>query len=157
MGKGNSSNFKIGWHRGDWVPGAFKLDHLQPFKPILLWNFSNFWLSCPRAHFLYSPGKWEKGILPTQRGFSAWGIPTGPWKGLLLPMFNPGLQRITDIDTFILDLEYANSVHPSEAPNFTNKLYNTREALQMEDLFPASWDQLVRRWEVAKKCNIENG
>ena len=55
------------------------------------------------------------------------------------------MQRITDIDTYILDLEAANSAHPSEAPNFTNKLYNTREALAMEDLFPASWDQLVRR------------
>ena len=28
MGKRSSSNFKIGWDRGDWVPGAFKLDHL---------------------------------------------------------------------------------------------------------------------------------
>ena len=30
MGKGNSPNSKIGWYRGVSVPGAFKLDHLQP-------------------------------------------------------------------------------------------------------------------------------
>ena len=35
MRKGNSSNFKLRWDRGVSVPGAFKLDHLQPFKPIL--------------------------------------------------------------------------------------------------------------------------
>ena len=34
-GKGKSSNLKIGWDRGVSVPGAFKLDHLQPFQPIL--------------------------------------------------------------------------------------------------------------------------
>ena len=36
--------------------------HLQPFEPILLFNFSNFSLSCPRPadpFFLYSPGKSE--------------------------------------------------------------------------------------------------
>ena len=60
-------------------------------------------------------------------------------------MLNSGLQRITDIDTYILDLELANSAHPSESPNFTTRLYNTREALEMEDLFPGSWDQLVKR------------
>ena len=31
-----------GWEAGVSVPGAFKLDHLQPFKPILLLKFSNF-------------------------------------------------------------------------------------------------------------------
>ena len=43
--KGHSSNFKIGWDRGDQVPGAFKLDHLQPLEPILsqkIFNFSTF-------------------------------------------------------------------------------------------------------------------
>ena len=33
--KGNSPNSKIGLDRGDWVPGAFKLDHLKLFKPLL--------------------------------------------------------------------------------------------------------------------------
>ena len=31
MGKGNSHNSRNGWCRGFSVPGAFKLDHLQPF------------------------------------------------------------------------------------------------------------------------------
>ena len=44
------------WDTGDSATGAFKLDYLQPVKPILLWNFSNFWLSYPRAHFLITPG-----------------------------------------------------------------------------------------------------
>ena len=59
MRKGNSPNSQYGWDWGVSVPGAFKLDHLQPFKPILFWNFHNFSFSCPRAHFLYSPGKGE--------------------------------------------------------------------------------------------------
>ena len=42
MRKGNSSNSKIGWYRGVSVPGAFKLDHLQPVKPILFLKFSKF-------------------------------------------------------------------------------------------------------------------
>ena len=81
----NSPNSQYG---GDWgvsVPGAFKLDHLQPFKPILFWNFSNFWLSYPRGQFLYSPGRREIGILPTwvrNRGLSAWGMQTGPFAAL---------------------------------------------------------------------------
>ena len=33
--KGNSPNSRNGCDRGVSVPGAFKLDHLQPFKPIL--------------------------------------------------------------------------------------------------------------------------
>ena len=37
--KGNSNNSWNGWDRGVSVPGAFKLDHLQPFKPILFWQF----------------------------------------------------------------------------------------------------------------------
>ena len=85
MGKGNSPNSQYGWDWGVSVPGAFKLDHLQPVEPILFWNFSNFWLSCPRAHFLYSPGKWENGTLPAwvgRRGLGAWGIQTGPFAAL---------------------------------------------------------------------------
>ena len=37
--------FTLSQYGQDWgvsVPGAFKLDHLQPFKPILFWKFSNF-------------------------------------------------------------------------------------------------------------------
>ena len=48
MGKGNSPNFKIGWDRGFWVPGTFKLDHLHPLSPFCSGNFSSF-----------SPSYWE--------------------------------------------------------------------------------------------------
>ena len=62
-------NFRIGWDRGDWVPGAFQLDHKVPFKLISLWNFPNFFtfiLGSPillpqRANY----GK--RGILPTPK------------------------------------------------------------------------------------------
>ena len=67
MRKGNSPNSQYG---GDWgvsVPGAFKLDHLQPFKPILSWNFSNFFTFILGSQFLLpqraNNGKRE--ILPT--------------------------------------------------------------------------------------------
>ena len=36
MRKGNSSNFPYGPDRWVSVPGAFKLEHLQPVEPILL-------------------------------------------------------------------------------------------------------------------------
>ena len=42
MGKGNSPNFEIGWDRGVLVPSPFNLDHLHPFKPLLLWKNFNF-------------------------------------------------------------------------------------------------------------------
>ena len=44
MGKGNSHNSRNGLDRGVSVPGAFKLDHLHPVKPILFSKFYNF---CP--------------------------------------------------------------------------------------------------------------
>ena len=37
--KGNYRNSKIGWDWGVSVPGAIKLDHLQPAKPLLSQNF----------------------------------------------------------------------------------------------------------------------
>ena len=56
MGKRNSSNPKIGWQRGVSVPGAFKLDHLHPIKPLLSWKFSNFLLSYWEANSYYPRG-----------------------------------------------------------------------------------------------------
>ena len=56
MGKGNSSNPKIGWERGFSVPGAFELDHLQPFKPLLFWKFSIFFSFILGGHFLLPQG-----------------------------------------------------------------------------------------------------
>ena len=86
MGKGNSPNSRNGCHRGFSVPGAFKLDHLQPLKPILFLKFSNFSLLLLGVQFLLpqraNNGKGEFSQLQkwmSQRAFSAWGIPTGPF------------------------------------------------------------------------------
>ena len=83
---GNSSNFKIGWDRGFSVPGAFKQDHLQPFKPILSQKIFNFFTFILGGQFLLpqraNMEKREFSQLQNwmrQRGFSAWGIQTGPF------------------------------------------------------------------------------
>ena len=34
------------------MPGTFKLDHLQPCKPLLFWNFSNFFTFILGSQFL---------------------------------------------------------------------------------------------------------
>ena len=75
---------QYGWDWGVSVPGAFKLDHLQPFKPILFWNFSNFFTFILGSPFLLPQranyGSWENFPFPIWirlRGFSAWGIQTG--------------------------------------------------------------------------------
>ena len=41
-GRRNSPNSKSELDRGFSVLGAFKLDHLHPFKPFLFWEFSIF-------------------------------------------------------------------------------------------------------------------
>ena len=41
MGKGNSPNLRNGQDREVCVPGAFKLDHLQPFAPIKFWELQD--------------------------------------------------------------------------------------------------------------------
>ena len=56
MEKGISPNSQYGWDWGVSVPGAFKLDHLQPFKPILFWNFSNFFTFILGSPFFYPRG-----------------------------------------------------------------------------------------------------
>ena len=78
-----------GWYTGVWVPGAFKLDHLLPVKPILFSQFSNFSTFILGGQFLLPQReegwKWEKGIIQPemkQRDFSAWGIQTGPFAAL---------------------------------------------------------------------------
>ena len=49
---------------GDSVPGAFKMDYLQPVEPTLLRKSSFFWQSYWVTNFLYSLQKWENEILP---------------------------------------------------------------------------------------------
>ena len=99
MGKGNSLNFQYGWHRGVWVPWAFKLEHLQPVKPILFWKFSNFFTFILGAQFLltqrankgncefFRPQNWTR-----QRVFSAWDIQTGPFASLKATFVPKNLQ-----------------------------------------------------------------
>ena len=43
------------WETGVWVPGALKLDHLQPVKPILFPKFSNFYIFILRGPILITP------------------------------------------------------------------------------------------------------
>ena len=56
MGKGNSSNLKTEWDRGFTVPGAFKLDHLQPIERLLFPYFCNFSTFILGSQFLYPRG-----------------------------------------------------------------------------------------------------
>ena len=53
MRKGNSPNSQYAWCRGVSAPGAFKLDHLQPVKPILFPRFSNFFTFILGANSYY--------------------------------------------------------------------------------------------------------
>ena len=96
--------------RGISVPGAFKLDQLQPFKPILSWTFSNFFTFILGSPFPLFPRKGESWILPTwvrQRGLSAWVIQTGPFAAFWANF----LFEFSNFFTFILE---ANSYYPIE-------------------------------------------
>ena len=59
-----------------WVPGAFKLEHLQPVEPILFWNFSNFFTFILGSQFLLpqnaNNGSWEN-YQNSQYGWD-WGV-----------------------------------------------------------------------------------
>ena len=52
MGKGYSHNFEIEWDRRVLVLGAFKLDHLHPFKLLLFRYFSNLFTFIRGGQFL---------------------------------------------------------------------------------------------------------
>ena len=68
------------------MPGVFKLDQLQPVKPILFPKFSNFFTFILGGQFLLPQRantekrefsqlqKWMR-----QRALGAWGIQTGPF------------------------------------------------------------------------------
>ena len=63
MRNGNSPNFRIEVDRGVSVPGAFKLDHLHPVKPILFSKFFNFFTLILEANSYYPRGLiMRKGI-----------------------------------------------------------------------------------------------
>ena len=50
--KGSFPNSKSEWDRGFSLPGAFNLDHLQPFKPILFHHFSVCYIFILGGQFL---------------------------------------------------------------------------------------------------------
>ena len=71
------------------MPGAFKLDHLQPIKPLLFQYFFTFSTFILGDHFLLPQKanyqKWEFFQLQNrmrQGVFSAWDIQTGPFAAL---------------------------------------------------------------------------
>ena len=74
------------------MPGTFKLDQLQPNRPILFWKFSYFSTFILGSHFLL-PQKQRANNQERefsqlqnwmrQRGFSAWSIQNGPFAALL--------------------------------------------------------------------------
>ena len=72
--KENSSNLKSGWDRGFSVPGAFKLDHLHPFKPLLFWKFSKFFTFILGGQFLLPQraNNGKRGILQLQKRMTQW-------------------------------------------------------------------------------------
>ena len=62
------------------MPGAFKLDHLQPVKPILSPKFSNFYIFILGSSILITPergrlkmGKWNSPNLSETTGFESLG------------------------------------------------------------------------------------
>ena len=97
--KGRFSTSKTEWKKGDLVPGAIKLDHLHPFKPILFWKFSICCTFILGGQFLLPQraDSEKKEIFQfqnwmRQRDLSAWGIQTGPfaalWAHFVLRNFN---------------------------------------------------------------------
>ena len=87
--KGSFANSRNGWDRGISVPGAFKLDHWHPSKPLLIWHFSKLFTFILGGQFLLPQrANSEKGEFcqfqkwMRQGIFSAWGLQTGPFEAL---------------------------------------------------------------------------
>ena len=87
--EGSFSNSKTEWDRGISVLGAFKLDHLHPFKPILFLQFTISLSFILGGQFLLSQrancekgGKVQLQMWIRQRVLSAWGLQTGPFESL---------------------------------------------------------------------------
>ena len=55
------------------MPGAFKLDHLQPVKPILFPKFSNFFTFILKANSYYprKKGKWNSPYMNERQGMAS--------------------------------------------------------------------------------------
>ena len=96
------------WGTGIWVPGAFKLDHLQPVKPILFPNFSTFYIFILGSPFLLPQ---TRGLIIMGRGDSHnskngwdWGVsvPMGHSNWTTCSPLSPFLFRTFNCFTFIL-------------------------------------------------------
>ena len=100
--------------RGILVPGAFKLDHLQPVKPILFPRFSNFFTFILGANSYY-PREWqtENGEMEITQSLFESGISVpGAFKLDHLQPVEPILfPRFSNFFTFILGV---NSYYPRE-------------------------------------------
>ena len=94
------------------VPGAFKLDHLQPVKPILFSKFYNFFTFILGGQFLLPRGLiMGKGNSPNSRngldrGFS---VPGSFKLDHLHPVKSILFSKFYNFSTFILE---ANSYYP---------------------------------------------
>ena len=83
---GNSTISRKEWEQGVLMPGAFKLDHLQPVESIWFWNFSYFCIFILGSQFLLPQrannqkrefSQLQKRMTP--RGLDACSIQTGPF------------------------------------------------------------------------------
>ena len=122
MGKGHSPNFRIEWDRGAWVLGAFKLDHLHSFKPILVSDIFQLFHFHTGEPILITPER--KGINPTSNldeteGFGCLGHSNWTICSPLSPFC------FGNFPTFSLSYWGANSYYPREpimgkgsSPNF---------------------------------------
>ena len=101
------------WERQLWVPGASKLDHLQPFKPILFQNFSNFSSFILGGQFLLPRGLiMGKGESPNSRmewERQLW-VPRASKLDHLQPFTSILFQNFSNFSYFILG--EANSYYP---------------------------------------------
>ena len=94
MGKENSHNPRKEWESGFSVLGAFKLDHLHPFKPLLFWKISNFFTFVLGGQFLLPQraNKGKRGFSQLQKRMRQWvygalGLHAGPFAALCTPHF----------------------------------------------------------------------
>ena len=114
------------WGTGVSVLGAFRLDHLQPVKLILFKNFTNL-LICilgrPIPCYPRERGwKWDKGFTQkwmTHRGFSTWGIQTGPfaacWTDFVPKFYHPSDLYSGEANSLLPQregLEMRKGIHP---------------------------------------------
>ena len=105
MRKGNSPNSRNGLDRGVSVPGAFKLDHLHPVKPILFPKFYNFFTFILKANSYYPSGLiMRKGNSPNSRNgwYTEVWVPGAFKLDHLKPVEQILFPKISNFYTFIL-------------------------------------------------------